>query len=663
MRIAGKRCGGSSSRETELPLGLCFHQNDARNERDPMSKQLVLAVFVDETAADEAVKQLKAWEKTRPDADLGAIGVMVKDDKGKIKTHKLGARRTAGGAVLFAVAALLTGGMSVLGGALLGGIVGAFFRKGLGIPKDKMAELGRELDGGRAAVGLLVNPEQVGSVCGMLTELGGKPEAHELADEAVEQAVADAAVAPEEAAPEPAAPVAGAAAASAAAEAAAAEQVKLAAEAFIYGYPLVYNMKEMAKFPAGPNLAQSEPLPYNMMGYARRLLGPEAHFVSPNNDTLYLIAICDVRAGPVALHTPDTAGRYYVLQFVDAWTNNFAYIGRRATGTAEARYLLTAPDYTGPIPDGMRAVCAPTGIFAIVGRIAVNGEADLPVAHALQDQFTLTPLGDEPQAAAGVPQPDPRVPAELQWWEACRVALRAFPPPAVDAPFLAICEKLGLTAAESPYVNADPALAGVLVAGQQAAQNKIEELIKAAARPVNGWQDTKHLFDYNADFFEIGALNDPEWIIADRKTAYVTRAVVARAGLWGNHGYEAVYEIVYVDADNQPLDSDHRYELALPQTPPVDAFWSLTMYDVPEFYLVANAINRYAIGDRTPGLQYGPDGSLTIYLQKDAPEGDKAANWLPTPQAGPFRPIMRMYQPRQAILDGHYILPAIKRVS
>ncbi len=112
-----------------------------------------------------------------------------------------------------------------------------------------------------------------------------------------------------------------------------AELVKLAAEAYIYGYPLVYNMHEIVKFPAGPNLIGPEPQPYNKLGYARNLLTPDAHFVSPNNDTLYLIAVCDVRSGPLVLHVPDTHERYYVLQFVDAWTNNFAYIGRRATGT------------------------------------------------------------------------------------------------------------------------------------------------------------------------------------------------------------------------------------------------------------------------------------------------------------------------------------------
>ena len=118
-----------------------------------------------------------------------------------------------------------------------------------------------------------------------------------------------------------------------------------------------------------------------------------------------------------------------------------------------------------------------------------------------------------------------------------------------------------------------------------------------------------------------------------------------------------------MDGDNQPLSSEHRYELHMPAPPPVDAFWSLTMYDAHQFYLVENVLNRYSIGDRTPDLTYDADGSLTIYLQKDSPGADKESNWLPTPQKGGFRPILRMYQPRQPVLDGSYLLPAIQRVA
>jgi hypothetical protein len=620
-----------------------------------MAKQLVLAFFENEAAADAAVDAIKRWDKATPEVKLGAIGILAKDEKGKIKTHKLGARRTAAGALLFGLAGLLSGGITVLGGLLAGGILGSLFHKGLGMSKTDMAHLEAELDGGKAAVGLLVQPEEAATVIAQLAALGGVTEAHELDAPVVEQAEAEAAEAPAEP-PEPAT-------ATAAASADPAEQVKLAAQAYIYGYPLVYNMGEIGNFEKGGNLIGPDPLPLNTFGYARQLLDPSIHFVSPNNDTLYLVAMCDVRNGPLVLHVPDTADRYYVLQFVDAWTNNFAYIGRRATGTAEAQYLLAERSYQGPVPEGMKAICAPSGVFAIVGRIAVNGVDDLPATHALQDQFTLAPLDAAAGSAAGVPEADPDAADDLKWWEAFRVALAAFPPPAADAPLLAIGEKLGLTAAESPYVNPDPALAKVLAAGQQAAQNKIEELLKSAVKPVNGWQNSKHVFDYNLDYFELGTINDPEWIIADRKVAYVTRALAARAGLWGNHGYEANYQMIYVDADNQPLDGEGKYELNLPEPPPVDAFWSLTMYDADQFYLVANAIDRYSIGDRTPGLKYGEDGSLTIYLQKDSPGPDKESNWLPTPQSGPYRPILRLYQPKQPILDGTYILPAITRVE
>ena len=168
-----------------------------------------------------------------------------------------------------------------------------------------------------------------------------------------------------------------------------AEQVKEAAEAYLYGYPLVYDLTEVAENVEGGG---SLPLqaPYNSFAYARRLLGPETRFVSPNNDTPYVIGQCDVRQGPLVLHVPDTGDRYYVLQFVDAWTNNFAYIGRRATGSAEAEFLLTDGDKDGPVTDGMTVVAAPTGVFSIVGRVQVDGDTDPPAVHALQDQFTLT---------------------------------------------------------------------------------------------------------------------------------------------------------------------------------------------------------------------------------------------------------------------------------
>ena len=430
---------------------------------------------------------------------------------------------------------------------------------------------------------------------------------------------------------------------------------------FVYGYPLVYALKELAGFAAG---AGSLPVsaPWNEFGYARELLGPETTFVSPNNDTLYVLAALDLRSGPLVLHVPDTAGRYYVLQFVDSWTNNFAYIGRRATGTAEQRFLLAGPGDSTAVPDDLEVVRAPTGVVTIVGRIQVNGADDAPNVHALQNQFTLTALNAESGPPIGVPEPDPRVGEDLRWWETFRVQLAAFPPPAGDAPILAIAEGLGLTTPESPYVDPDPELAEVLVAAEKAGRETVEELARGGQPPPSGWISAMHMFDYNTDHLGIGTVDAPEWRIDDHARAYAVRAGAARAGLYGNHGYEANYEIVYVDADGEQLDGVHRYELRLDSPPPVDAFWSLTMYDVPKFLLVANSIGRYSIGDRTPGLRVAADGSVTLYLQHEPPGLDKEPNWLPAP-SGEFRPIMRMYQPRQSVLTGDYLLPAIRRVG
>ena len=441
-------------------------------------------------------------------------------------------------------------------------------------------------------------------------------------------------------------------------------------ETYVYGYPFVYNLTEIGEFVEG---GSSFPLsaPLNEFARARRLLGPEIKFVSPNNDTLYVLAACDVRNEPLVLHVPDTQERYYVLQFVDAWTNNFAYVGKRATGTSEASYLLAPRDYNGEMPEGIKDVIkAPSGVFMIVGRVQVDGEDDLPAVHALQDRFELTPLSAflgeadaSPAEPAGLPRPDPRVGKGLVFWEKLRVALAAFPPPPDDMPFLVNAEKLGLLAKKSPYVKLKDPLAKRLKIAQKAGAALIEGLLEGgSSNAVNGWSSSTHAFDYNLDYLGLGTVDSPEWKIPDRNRAYVLRAIAARAGLWGNHGYEASYSAVYVDADGDHLNGANSYELLLEQTPAVDAFWSLTMYDVPDFYLVENPIDRYSIGDRTPGLVFDDDGSLTIYMQKDSPGPDRESNWLPTPE-GDFRPIMRMYMPQEAVLDGSYVLPAIEKVG
>jgi hypothetical protein len=302
----------------------------------------------------------------------------------------------------------------------------------------------------------------------------------------------------------------------------------------------------------------------------------------------------------------------------------------------------------------------PTAIASIVGRWAVDGEADLPAVRALQQRLTLTPSG----AGAGLPDPDPAVPEDVEVFERMRVWMQAFPPAARDRDYQQRFEPLGLFEPRSPYTEPGSELLSSLRAGLAAGRERMEDALAHSSGPgQNGWSLAYHAFDYNLDFFEVGALDEERWKLPDGPGRYLMRALSARGGLWGNHGYEAAYAMVYDDADGRPLDGTHRYELRFPATPPVGAFWSVTMYDTPDFFLVENPIGRYSIGDRTPGLRYADDGSLTIVIQRDEPsDPDRAANWLPTPP-GRFRPLLRMYAPDDAVFDGTYELPPITRVD
>ena len=445
----------------------------------------------------------------------------------------------------------------------------------------------------------------------------------------------------------------------------------LAAEAFLYGYPLVFDLSEVERF-TKVGMGALPAAPFNQFSHATQLAGPADTFVSVNNDTIYSIAHLDLGAGPLLLQVPDSDGRYYVLQFVDAWTDNFAYVGSRATGTSAGRYLLTPPGWEGTVPAGAVRISCPTRVASIVGRWACTGRDDLPAVAALQQQSSLAPLaeaapeagtGSWPDTGTGLPAPAAGVPVDLELFEKLRVWMRAFPPAPVDVEYQQRFGALGLLDDESPFLGASPELIKALTAGVAAGQERIETLSKAGTvPPVNGWHSVPHIFDYNLDFFEVGTLDDPRWKIADRTEARVTRALAARVGLWGNHGYEAAYAQVFQDSDGSPLNGGHRYRIRFDTLPPVGAFWSLTMYDIPDYYLVANPINRYSIGDRTPGLRRGPDGSLTLFLQYHAPDDADQANWLPAPE-GDFRPMMRMYQPGGPVLDGSYQLPAVVRVE
>ncbi|WP_448809064.1 DUF1254 domain-containing protein [Agromyces bauzanensis] len=433
-------------------------------------------------------------------------------------------------------------------------------------------------------------------------------------------------------------------------------------DAYVFGYPLVYNVSSLQAI-ARQGMGALPAAGFNAFAHATSLATPEEPFVSVDNDTIYSIAQLDLSGGPLLLHVPDTGGAYYVLQFVDAWTNNFAYVGRRATGTGEGDYLITPPGWSGEVPGGARLIAAPTDIASIVGRFAVDGDDDLPRVRALQAQLTLTPVeGVGP--LRGIPHAASVISEHLRFWDLLRRWSQAFPPSEADRAYLARFAQYGLTEHGDPYGVLSRDLDEHLEHAFAAGRNRVEELAREGAdQAVNGWLGLPHAFDYNVDHLGLGTIDAPEWKLADREASYAVRAASARNGLWGNHGYEAYYAGVYTDADGAQLTGAHGYELRLAEAPPADAFWSITMYSMPEYHLVENPIRRYSIGDRTPGLVAGDDGSLVIRMQHARPDDETAAaNWLPTPE-GDFRPMLRVYQPRAAMLDGSYAMPAITRVD
>jgi len=435
----------------------------------------------------------------------------------------------------------------------------------------------------------------------------------------------------------------------------------LSTEAYLYGFPLVFNLDQVQRY-VNEGVGANPAAPFNSFSHARKMAGPADTFVTINNDTVYSMAQLDLSVGPVLLHVPDTAGRYYVLQFVDAWTNNFAYVGHRVTGTEAGDFLLVPPGWTGDAPAGATVIEFPTRVASIVGRWACAGDHDLAAVAALQDATTLTPL-DPDAVAAGIPQPAASDSEALVFFDKVRLWSHAFPGPERDQPLQESLAPLGINSAEESVTDADAPVAQALSEGFAKGAALLEKVQRSGGSSpiVNGWKLTFHVFDYNLDYFQVGTLDEPSFKITDPKVRIVERAASAAGGLWGNHAYEAAYIMTYHDDQGEQLTGARTYTLHLAPTPPVGAFWSLTMYDVPNFFMVDNPIDRYSIGDRTPGIVYEDDGSLVITISHAEPEDPTArANWLPAPE-GDFRPVLRMYEPDAAVLDGTYETPAITR--
>ncbi len=420
--------------------------------------------------------------------------------------------------------------------------------------------------------------------------------------------------------------------------------------AYLYGFPLVFNLDQVARY-VSTGVGKNPAAPWNTFSHARTLAGPDDKFVTINNDTVYSMAQLDMSVGPILLSVPATHGRYFVLQFVSAWTDNFAYIGHRATGSEAGDYLLVPSDWEGTAPQGATVVRVPTRVASIVGRWAVDGDADLAAVHALQDATTLIPQNPG-SAPVGLPEAEAASTEAGEFWAKFRLWSGEFPPALRDEALL-----------QGTLAALDGSDDAAIAAGYAAGKAALEEILKSGAGNalINGWNLTYHSFDYNLDYFEVGSLDDPAFKISDPQRRIVQRAGAALGGLWGNQAFEAAYIATYIDEQGDPLDGRNSYTLHLAPTPPVGAFWSLTMYDVPDYYLVDNSAARFSIGDRTPGLEYEADGSLVITISHAEPTDTRSrANWLPAPAAA-FRPVLRMYEPAPEVLDQRYTVAAITR--
>ena len=424
----------------------------------------------------------------------------------------------------------------------------------------------------------------------------------------------------------------------------------LSYEATVYFYPLVTMDVTRLVTVNTPTGAKPMSGPPNMFQHIRAF--PTADFrsvVRPNFDTLYSPAWLDLTGGPVILHAPDTADRYYLLPLLDMWSDVFAVPGKRTTGTGAQDWVITPPGYHGQLPDGLPVIAAPTSYVWIIGRTQTNGPADYAAVNQVQDGYRITELG-EPRAHAIDADYDTSIEplkfvngmAPLDFFAYAADLLAIHPPHPTDFSQLARLTRMGIVAGK-PFnaagFSADER--AELEAGWHAALQDMMGSVASMGRRVNGWT----------------MLTDTMGVYGD---AYLRRAVVAMIGLGANQPEDAIYPVVTADADGYPMDGGKDYVIHFDagKLPPVGAFWSVTMYDA-EGFQVANELDRFAIGDRDP-LRYNADGSLDLYLQHENPGSERESNWLPAPR-GPLGVTMRLYAPKREVLDGTWNPPPVRK--
>ncbi|MCJ8321642.1 MAG: DUF1254 domain-containing protein [Colwellia sp.] len=427
------------------------------------------------------------------------------------------------------------------------------------------------------------------------------------------------------------------------------DEFKLASSAYLYGYPLVI-MEETRKGTVETSPANRLIHSLNFPNHNFRLV------VRPNVDTLYSTAWLDLSQGPQVLSMPATGDRYYVLPFMDAWTNVFESRGTRVTGNGAQEIAVVGPDFDGEIPPGIDSVVkSPTNMVWLIGRIQTNSVEDVVNVAKIQAKMALTPMkkwqsGERTRGVnRNLKQKETADPMSIvdnmdaqTFFSQLNKLMDKQPPLAADTPALAKFAHLNI----SPGKDFQLASLGIIQrwAVEKSIPLTIEKILQAVgARDANkqGWNVMHDLGIYG--------------------TNYRLRTVIARFGLGALPAEEASYPSTSVDSTGQPYDGNNNYVLhfAADKIPPVDAFWSLSMYDA-EGYFVENEIGRYAIGDRS-GLQFNQDGSLDLYIQH-LPPNQGISNWLPAP-AEKFKLLLRLYLVDKTFLNGEWTLPGVHKTA
>jgi hypothetical protein len=437
-----------------------------------------------------------------------------------------------------------------------------------------------------------------------------------------------------------------------------AEARAVAKEAYIYGFPIVDNYRVQHAYwmdKANPEYKG----PFNQIWNSARLYTPaDTAIQTPNSDTLYSFIGADLRSEPLVLTVPAMEKeRYFSVQLIDYYTFNFDYIGTRTTGNGGGSFLLAGPGWKGDAPKGVEKVFrSETELAFPAYRTQLFNPGDIDNVKKVQAGYKVEPL------SAFLGQPAPKAAAAIDFIKPL--------PPAEEKTSPEFFSILNFVLQFCPTVPSEEALMAHFArigvgAGKSFDASKLSPEMKTAIE--QGMADAWVAFAGLKKDFEERKLSSGD-VFGTRqylKNNYLYRMGAAVLGIYGNSKQEALYPAYYVDATKQKLDGTNRYTMrfAPGQLPPVNAFWSLTMYDEPQSLLVANPLDRYLINSpMLPQLKRDADGGLTLIIQNESPGKDKEANWLPAPK-GPFSMIMRLYWPKEAAVEGKWERPPLTRTS